>query len=83
MDKPKWSWAGDLESLKHFDYLSLKCEWRSPGGEKKTFTDGSVSIAWWSNKKFLSLNGLDNNVLSSLLYARIKTVVIGKLQVQQ
>ncbi|CAB4027556.1 Hypothetical predicted protein [Paramuricea clavata] len=68
MDKPKLSWAGDLVSLKDFvsDYLSLKGEWRSPGGEKKTFTDGSVSIAWWKNMKFLFLNGLDNNVLSKL-----------------
>lgn len=68
MDKLKLSWAGDLQSLKDFvnDYLNLNGEWSSPGGERKTFTDGCVSITWWKNKKFLSLNGLDNNMVSKL-----------------
>ena len=68
MDKLKLSWAGDLESLKDFvsEYLGLKGEWRSPGGDRKTFTAGSILITWWKNKKFLSLNGMDNNILSKL-----------------
>ena len=70
MDKLKLSRAGDLESLKDFvsEYLSLNGEWSSPGGERKTFTDGSILITWWKNKKFLSLNGLDNNILSKLKF---------------
>ena len=49
----KLSWTGDLESFKElFElYTSIKGTWRSPGGERKTYSDGSTTITWWKNKK--------------------------------
>jgi hypothetical protein len=57
------------------EYLSLKGEWSSPGGERETFTDGSMLITWWKNKKLVSLNGLGNNILSKLKFQVCKRKV--------
>ena len=33
-------------------YLKLEGEWRSPGGDKKTFQiDNTPTISWWSKRK--------------------------------
>ena len=44
----------------------MECEWSSPGGERKVFTCGSISISWLKNKKFLSLDGFDENIINKL-----------------
>ncbi|CAB4023111.1 Hypothetical predicted protein, partial [Paramuricea clavata] len=55
------AWMGDFDSLKQFvsEKLNLNGEWVSPGGDKKLFNDGYISISWRKNKKALLIDGDD------------------------
>ena len=55
----KLSWTGDFKSFKEFIelYASIEGTWESPGGERKTYSDGSTTIAWWKNKKKMEFSG--------------------------
>ena len=52
-DNLKLSWTGNLESLKYFieKDINFNGTWKSPGGERKSCTDGKTTITWWRNKK--------------------------------
>jgi hypothetical protein len=59
------SWAGDLGSLKTFVEHNLKLQgtWSSPAGEKKVFVTENLKILWLKNKKFLTIEGEDANMI--------------------
>lgn len=63
------SWMGDFDLLKQFvsENLELSGEWISPGGDKKTLSDGCTSISWRKNKKVLSIDGKEKNKLKRKL----------------
>ena len=54
-------WTGDLVSLKQFIEASfdLNGKWKSPGDERKSYSDGETTITWWKNKKKLHFCGKD------------------------
>ena len=58
-DKLKLCWTGDFVSLKSFVGVNVKIPgvWTSPGGEKKVYSDGTTSITWLRNKKYLHFSG--------------------------
>ena len=51
-DKMKLSWMGDFELLKCFIAKGIKFDgtWKSPGGERKSCTDGKTTITWWKRR---------------------------------
>ena len=55
----KLSWTGDFKSFKEFIelYASIEGTWESPGGERKTYSDGNTTITWWKNKKKMEFSG--------------------------
>ena len=61
------SWTGDFSSFKQFieANVNIRGVWRSPGDERKTYSDGNTTITWWENKKKMQVSGKDSN--SSLL----------------
>ncbi|CAB4034646.1 Hypothetical predicted protein [Paramuricea clavata] len=63
------AWMGDFDSLKQFvsEKLNLNGEWVSPGGDKKLFNDGYMSISWRKNKKALLIDGDDRDKFKSKL----------------
>ncbi|CAB3999531.1 Hypothetical predicted protein [Paramuricea clavata] len=63
------AWMGDFDSLKQFvsEKLNLNGEWVSPGGDKKLFNDGYISISWRKNKKALLIDGDDRDKFKSKL----------------
>ena len=60
-DKLKLSWTGDLESLRCFIAKDIKFHgtWKSPGGERKSCTDGKTTITWWRKKKTIRVCGIE------------------------
>ena len=54
------SWVGDFTSLKCFvaENTQIDGVWNSPDGEKEVLSDGSTSISWLKNKKYLKFDGL-------------------------
>ena len=54
-------WTGDLTSLKQFieANFDLNGKWKSPGDERKSYSDGKTTITWWRNKKKLHFYGKD------------------------
>ena len=58
-DKLKLCWTGDFISLKSFVGVNVNIlgVWTSPGGEKKVYSDGTTSITWLKNKKYLHFSG--------------------------
>ncbi len=57
----KLSWTGDFESLKQFIEANtfIKGIWRSPGDERKAYSDGNTTITWW--KKKMEFSGQEAN----------------------
>ena len=66
----KLSWAGDYNGLKLFVNIELKIEgeWSSPGGERKLFVGEDISICWWKNKKFFTVEGKRAGEVKRLLF---------------
>ena len=58
-EKLKLSWTGDLTSFKRFveENIAISCIWESPGDERKSYSDGYITIMWWKNKKKLQFSG--------------------------
>ena len=59
----KLSWTGDFESLKQFIEANTFTEgtWRSPGDERKAYSDGNTTITWWKKKKKMEFSGQEAN----------------------
>ena len=57
------SWTGDFSSFKQFieANVNIRGVWRSPGDERKTYSDGNTTIMWWENKKKMQVSGKDSN----------------------
>ena len=57
----KLSWMGDYESFKQFIEANTFTEgiWRSPGDERKTYSDGNTTTTWWKKKKKMEFSGKD------------------------
>ena len=57
----KLSWMGDYESFKQFIEANTFTEgiWRSPGDERKTYSNGNTTITWWKKKKKMEFSGKD------------------------
>ena len=69
------AWTGDYPSLKRFvnENLKLVGEWDQPGGDKKVFTDGNISISWKKSRKDLQFNGKHANKLKRIVFSMIGT----------
>ncbi|CAB4027816.1 Hypothetical predicted protein [Paramuricea clavata] len=61
--------SGEIEASKTFvsEKRNLNGEWVSPGGDKKLFNDGYISISWRKNKKALLIDGDDRDKFKSKL----------------
>ena len=59
----KLSWTGDLESLKLFveTYIDFNGTWKSPGDERKSYSNGDTIITWWRKQKKLQFSGKEAN----------------------
>ena len=57
------SWTGDLESLKLFveTYIDFNGTWKSPGDERKSYSNGDTTITWWRKQKKLQFSGKEAN----------------------
>ncbi len=67
-------WMGDLELLKQFVNKNIELTngaWSSPGGDKKTYSDGHTSISWRRSKKILQVEGKDENLIKARLCSAI------------
>ena len=53
------AWTGDFESLKQFTahVLKLDGDWTQPGGDKKVFASGDITLIWRKTKYLLSVDG--------------------------
>ena len=53
------AWTDDFNSLKQFtaDVLKLNGEWTQPGGDKKVFASGDITLIWRKTKYLLSVDG--------------------------
>ena len=53
------AWTGDFKSLKQFtaDVLKLNGDWTQPGGDKKVFANGDITLIWRKTKYLLSVDG--------------------------
>ena len=62
-------WMGDIVQLKQFisENIELTGEWTSPGGDKKTYSDGYTSISWRKGKKVLQIEGTEKNQIKTKL----------------
>jgi hypothetical protein len=62
-------WMGDFKQLKQFinENIELNAVWNSPGGDKKTYSDGHTSISWRKNKKVLQIEGKEKDRIKSKL----------------
>ena len=60
-DNLKFSWTRNLESLKYFIEKDIKFKgiWTSPGGERKSCSDGKTTITWGRNKKSIQIRGAE------------------------
>ena len=59
----KLSWTGDLDSLKLFveKYIDFNGTWKSPGDERKSYSNGDTTIIWWRKIKKLQFSGKEAN----------------------
>ena len=48
--------------------------WSSPGGDKKTYSDGHTLISWWKGKKLLQIEGKEDNLIKAKLCSAICNV---------
>ena len=56
-------WTGDYESLKHFVEVNFEIDgvWKSPGDERKPYSNGETTLMWWINKKKLQFTGKESS----------------------
>ena len=52
-------WTRDYESLKHF--VEIDGVWKSPGNERKSYSNGETTLMWWKNKKKMQFTGKECN----------------------
>ncbi len=67
-------WMGDLELLKQFVNKNIELTngaRSSPGGDKKTYSDGHTSISWRRSKKILQIEGKEENLIKAKLCSAI------------
>ena len=69
MGKLQLCWTGEFEDLKEFvsENIELNAVWKSPGGDKKTFSDGHTTISWRKSKNVLHIEGKDENTIKAKL----------------
>ena len=69
MGKLQLCWTGEFEDLKEFvsENIELNAVWKSPGGDKKTFSDGHTTISWRKSKNVLQIEGKDENTIKAKL----------------
>ena len=70
-------WNGDFEQLKQFVNKNAELRngvWSSPGGDKKTDSDGHTSISWRKGKKLLQIEGKEDNLMKAKLCSAICNV---------
>ena len=69
MGKLQLCWTGEFEDLKEFvsENIELNVVWKSPGGDKKTFSDGHTTISWRKSKNVLQIEGKDENTIKAKL----------------
>ena len=48
--------------------------WSSPGGDKKTYSDGHTVISWRKGKKLLQIEGKEDNLIKAKLCSAICNV---------
>ena len=70
-------WNGDFEQLKQFVSKNAELRngvWSSPGGDKKTYSDGHTLISWRKGKKLLQIEGKEDNLIKANLCSAICNV---------
>ena len=70
-------WNGDFEQLKQFVNKNAELRngvWSSPGGDKKTYSDGHTLISWRKGKKLLQIEGKEDNLIKAKLCSAICNV---------
>ena len=70
-------WNGDFEQLREFVNKNAELRngvWSSPGGDKKTYSDGHTLISWRKGKKLLQIEGKEDNLIKAKLCSVIRNV---------
>ena len=70
-------WNGDFEQLREFVNKNAELRndvWSSPGGDKKTYSDGHTLISWRKGKKLLQIEGKEDNLIKAKLCSAICNV---------